>query len=119
MQRRHTKKNKTIRSSILDQIDDNSVLLLTAAKAAARLGIPLRSFNRLVTKGEIPFVSINNRRYFVPDDLLTFIEQRRVLANPSPQSRPTHPNRDKTPLYDFEALREAKRNGKQTRKNDT
>jgi len=103
----------------LDQIDDNSVLLLTAAKAAARLGIPLRSFNRLVTKGEIPFVSINNRRYFVPNDPLTFIQQRRVPANPSPKSRPTRLPRDKMPLYDFEALRAAKRSGKQTRKNDT
>ncbi|WP_425404066.1 helix-turn-helix domain-containing protein [Hwanghaeella sp.] len=112
-------KNKAIGSGILDQIDDNSVLLLTAAKAAARLGIPLRSFNRLVTKGEIPFVAISNRRYFVPDDLLTFIEQRRVLASPSPQSQPARLTRDKTPMYDFEAIRRERRSGKQTRQNDT
>lgn len=109
-------------ASNLDTINDNSVLLLTTAKASARLGIPLRSFNRLVTKGEIPFVLISNRRYFVPEDLLKFIEDRRVPASATPHAQPARlisRRPASSASYDFEALRKAKRGGKHRAKSDT
>lgn len=61
--------------------------LLKAKEVSARLRISPVSLWRMVARGELPVIRISERRWFFrPEDIETFLEQRRGLHPKAPKS---------------------------------
>lgn len=72
-----------------------SPLLMTAPKAAKRLGVPWITFRRLMDSGEISYVQRvpNGTRWVEEDELRRWIRKHRVTVRASPDRRATATSR--------------------------
>lgn len=91
--------------------------LLRPAEAAKVLNVGERTFRQIVSSGNLRYILVGARsKRYHPADLQAYIDERRKVACPSTRQSPEKPLTGPTPshsgVFDFEALRAARRGKK-------